>query len=273
VYFSPEVRLIPLRTLGLAPSTHTNAYLVGGDPAYLLDPGTSEPAELEKLFAVLDEHRSSGGRLHAVVLTHHHPDHVGGAAAVAQRYGVPIYSHPRTAEALTGKIPIQKLINEGDCLELGRTPDGYGTWGLEAVHTPGHASGHFVFWETLSSVAIAPPDGDLAVYLASLRRLLALDCRLLLPGHGNASATPRRTIEDCLEHRARREEQLLSALGETPRAVTELAAELYKGLPAALMRLGELQVEAGLIKLERDGRARRVLGGASEAWASYNASR
>src|SRR5207237_720111 len=83
-------------------------------------------------------------------------------------------------------------------LALGACPDGGGPGHLEALHTPGHAPGHLAFYEphyrllfagdmvsTLSSVVIAPPEGDLVVYLRSLERLRTLDCRLLLPGHGN----------------------------------------------------------------------------------------
>ena len=80
-------------------------------------------------------------RLRGVVLTHHHPDHIGAADACAERYGVPILAHPRTAEALRGRIDVQQFVNDGDCLDLGTTPDGKGRWHLQALHTPGHAAG------------------------------------------------------------------------------------------------------------------------------------
>src|SRR5262249_61673811 len=75
ILFAPGVQMLPLRTDGLPPSTHTNAYLVGTGPVYLLDPGPTDPAEQARLFAVLDEAQRGGRRLTAVVLTHHHPDH------------------------------------------------------------------------------------------------------------------------------------------------------------------------------------------------------
>src|SRR5262249_13553361 len=81
IFFAPGVQMIPLRTLALPPSPHPNAYLVGRDPAYLLDPGPTAADEQRRLFEVLDTHRAAGGRLTAVVLTHHHPDHVGAANA------------------------------------------------------------------------------------------------------------------------------------------------------------------------------------------------
>jgi glyoxylase-like metal-dependent hydrolase (beta-lactamase superfamily II)/8-oxo-dGTP pyrophosphatase MutT (NUDIX family) len=268
IYFAPGVRMIPLRTIALRPATHTNAFLVGAEKSYLLDPGPKEPDERERLFAILDEERAAGRALTAIILTHHHPDHVGAAAVCAQRYGVPVWAHPWTAEALRNRVTVSRLLDEGDRVELGTAADGAIDWHLRALHTPGHAPGHLAFYDphyrflyasdmvsTLTSIVVAPPEGDLTVYLASLRRLLTLDCRLLLPAHGGPSSRPRQTIEEAIEHRAKREAMLLAALGPEPRTIPALAVELYKGLPASLMRFAELQVLAGLQKLRSEGRA------------------
>src|SRR5262249_33001183 len=157
-----------------------------------------DPGEQRRLFAVLD-----GRRLDAVVLTHHHPDHVGAANACAERYRVPILAHPWTARALAGRVPVTPELHDGQRPDLGPAPHGRGRWHLEALHTPGHAPGHLAFHEpayqllftgdmvsTLSSVVIAPPEGDLAAYLESLRRLAGYPARLLLPAHGPVSARP-----------------------------------------------------------------------------------
>jgi ribonuclease/clavin/mitogillin len=273
IYFAPEVRLIPLRTIALAPSTHTNAYLVGRDPAYLLDPGPTDPDEQQRLFQLLDAEQAAGKRLAAVVLTHQHPDHIGAANACAARYRVPVWAHSLTAQALRGRIEVTRLIHDGDRLDLGTCPDGSGAWDLRAIHTPGHAAGHLAFYErhyrlvfagdmisTVSSIVIAPPDGDLAVYLESLRRLQEYDCQLLLPSHGNVSSRPQETLREALAHRARREAQLLEVLEAGPRTVEELTAELYRGLAEPLLRFARLQVQAGLEKLRREGRAEEKSG-------------
>jgi glyoxylase-like metal-dependent hydrolase (beta-lactamase superfamily II)/8-oxo-dGTP pyrophosphatase MutT (NUDIX family) len=276
IFYAPHVQMIPLQTLALPPSTHTNAYLVGSGPVYLLDPGPSDVAEQQLLFDALDVQYALGRHLTAVVLSHQHPDHVGAAAITAQRYGVPIWSHPLTARALVGRLSVDRELNDGDRLDLGTCPDG-GHWELEALHTPGHAAGHLAFLDsrfgllfagdmvsTLSSVVIAPPEGDLAVYLDALRRLRQLDCRLLLPSHGGPSARPRQLLDECLAHRQEREELLLATLKTGTKFVTELAVEMYRGLPAPLMRFAELQVLAGLQKLQRDGRVAQVHSG--QAW-------
>jgi len=264
IWFSPGVQMIPLFTEGLPPSTHTNAYLVGNDPAYLIDPGTSDAEEQGRLFDSL-----AGRRLRGVVLTHHHPDHIGAVKICAERYGVPVLAHPLTAQALQGRIAVQQFIQDGDYLDLGISPAGRGGWHLQAIYTPGHAVGHLSFWEPhyrllfvgdmismLSSVLIPPPpDGDLAVYLDSLRRLQTYPARLLLPSHGSPSARAAFVLEQALSHRREREEQLLHVLDAGPKTVTELALELYRGLPAELMRFAQMQIKAGLHKLQGEGRA------------------
>jgi glyoxylase-like metal-dependent hydrolase (beta-lactamase superfamily II)/8-oxo-dGTP pyrophosphatase MutT (NUDIX family) len=279
IFCAPQVQLIPLHTAALPPASHTNAYLIGQDPAYLLDPGTSEPAEARRLFELLDGRIEAGCRLAAIVLSHRHPDHVGAAAACAERYRVSIMAHPLTAEGLRGRLVVNGLLQDGDRLDLGACPHGSDPWQMEAVHTPGHAAGHLVFFEphyrllfagdmisTLSSVVIAPPEGDLSVYLASLRSLLDFDCRLLLPGHGGPSSRPRAVIEEALAHRAKREAQLLAALGPAPRTIGEMAPELYKGTPEELMRFAELQILAGLRKLEQEGRVKLAGEGPTAGW-------
>ena len=277
IYFAPGVQMLPLRTVGLPPSSYTNAYLVGSDRLFLIDPGAHEAEEQQRLFEALDGRLDRGGCLQAVLLTHHHPDHVAAAPAVAHRYGVPILAHARTAAALEGQVRVDGFLDEGDRLDLGAAPDGSGPWHLEALATPGHAGGHLVFYEPhcrllfagdmvsmLSSVVIAPPDGDLTLYLQSLERLRGLDCRMLLPGHGGPTVRPRQVIGECLGHRARREQQLLAALaGAAALTPAELVAVLYPDLAEELRGLARLQVLAGLEKLRREGRAGAAAG---ETW-------
>jgi ribonuclease/clavin/mitogillin len=283
IYFAPDVQLLPLETAALPPSTHTNAYLVGRDPAYLIDPGPEEPREQERLFDVIDAQCALGTRLAAVVLTHHHRDHVGAAAACAERYHVPIWSPPHTGRHLPVDLAVSRSLHDGDRLDLGVAPDGT-PWFLHTLHTPGHTANHLAFYEphyrllfagdmvsTQSSILIVPPDGDLGEYLASLRRLRDLDCRLLLPSHGSPSAQPRKTIDECLAHRAKREAQLLEALATGSRPVSDLTEELYRGTPSSMMRMAELQLKAGLHKLQTEGKARSQ-GDAENALWSLNPS-
>jgi glyoxylase-like metal-dependent hydrolase (beta-lactamase superfamily II)/8-oxo-dGTP pyrophosphatase MutT (NUDIX family) len=268
IYFAPCVQMIPLKTVALPPSTHTNAYLVGNGPRYLIDPGADDPDEQRQLFALLDEEMHARKPLTAILLSHHHPDHVGAATVCANRYDVPIWAHSLTAKKLEGRVSVDRML-DGMPLSLGPHPADGGPWHLCPLHTPGHASGHLAFFDpfyrllfagdmisTVTSMVIAPPDGDLAVYLQSLKELRKLPTRLLLPAHGNVSAQPAQVIDAALEHRAKRERQLLDALGEGPAAIDDLTQRLYRGTPETLMRFARAQVVAGLLKLQGEGRAR-----------------
>jgi glyoxylase-like metal-dependent hydrolase (beta-lactamase superfamily II)/8-oxo-dGTP pyrophosphatase MutT (NUDIX family) len=278
IYFSPYVQMMPLFCKGLPPTYYTNAFLVGDDPAYLIDPGPTEAEEQRRLFVLLDARLNAGARLAGVLLTHHHPDHVGAANAVARRYGAAAIAHPRTARALAGKVAVGREIDEGATLDLGVAPHG-GPWRLEAMLTPGHAPGHLCFYEptyrllfvgdmasTMSSVVIAPPEGDITEYLESLRRLRALPARLMLPAHGPVTARPQFVIDEAIAHRRKREEQLVQALAAGPRRVAALAQDLYRGAPPEVMPYAEKQVLAGLLKLEREGRAFRDGVGDDPLW-------
>ena len=269
IFFAPCVQMIPLKSVALPPSAYTNAYLVGNGPRYLIDPGADEASEQQHLFNVLDEQAQAGQTLTAIVLSHHHPDHVGAASVCAERFGVPIWAHPLTAKKLEGRIAVHRHLHDGDRLDLGSSPADGSPWHLDVLLTPGHASGHLAFVDsayrllfvgdmvsTLTSMVIAPPDGNLAQYLQSLRRLRAVPSRLILPSHGNVSAQPSQVIDGALEHRAKREQQLLDALTEGPTAIDEMTARLYRGTPETLMRFARAQVLAGLLKLQNEGRVK-----------------
>jgi glyoxylase-like metal-dependent hydrolase (beta-lactamase superfamily II) len=279
IFFAPEVQLLPLRTMALPPSTHTNAFLVGRDPAYLIDPGPKDRDEQQKLIEALDLQQALGRRLAAVVLTHHHPDHVGAARLCSERYAIPIWAHPETSRLLQGKVAVHRGIQDRERLYLGVSPDNSGPWHLEAIHTPGHAPGHLVFYEpyyrllfagdllsTQTSMIIAPPEGDLAVYLDSLRKIQTLDCRLLFPAHGGASARPAKLIQEALDLRAKREQQILEALAHGPRSLADLLDAVYRGVPSTLTRFAQLQLQAGLQKLEREGKAELIPHSTSQVW-------
>ena len=263
IWVSPGVKMIPLDCQGLPPTTHTNTFLLGSGPIYLIDPGPVDPAEQEKLFDAVGDVRPD-----AIILSHHHPDHVGAAVECARRYGVPTLAHALTAELLEGKVKVDRLIQDGEWLDLGPAPHGRGRWAMQAVFTPGHAPGHLAFYEpeyrlllagdmvsTLSSMIIHPSDGDLALYVESLERLKNYPTRLLLPAHGGPSTKALAILDEAIAHRRQREEQLVKALADRPRSIEELALELYRGFPESVLKLARWQIHAGLIKLERERRA------------------
>src|SRR5580692_6537005 len=132
---APGIRVLALRTPTLPPAAHTNAYLVG--PArdqgeqLLIDPGSPYADQQAVLDATLAAEAKAGRPLAAIALTHHHGDHVGGAAATSARWNVPIIAHAGTARRLAGRVAITRELADGDELH-----------GAIAVFTPGHAEGH-----------------------------------------------------------------------------------------------------------------------------------
>lgn len=261
------VVLHAMRTRPLPPARHTNAYLVGETEMALVDPGSGEPEELEALFALVDHLQSEGRRLVLVVATHHHPDHVGGIAAVRARYRVKVVGHP----GLAARVPLDLAVADGDALPL--TP-GLGDWRLQVLHVPGHTRDSIALWQPRlraafvgdlmvggpGTVIVDPPDGDMTAYLGSLERLAALGPRTVYPAHGSPFGGVSHRIAKLAAHRLGRERKVLDALpapGTAAATPAELVPRVYDDTPRDLWGHAERSLLAHLLKLEAEGRAAR----------------
>jgi glyoxylase-like metal-dependent hydrolase (beta-lactamase superfamily II) len=138
------------------------------------------------------------------------------------------------------------------------------------LHTPGHAPGHVCLFEEedgviiagdmvagVGTILIAPGDGDMAVYLAQLERLAALGAHVALPAHGDPIDAPERTFRHYVAHRLAREAKVAAALGDEGALPEDLLPRVYADTPRSMWPVARLSLEAHLIKLEREGRARR----------------
>lgn len=278
VRYSPGIAVIPCRTRTLPPATHTNAVLIGTSHRYLVDPAAETPAEREMLFGMVDRLLGPGDRLAGVLVTHHHPDHIGAVPAASLRYGVPVAAHPETFARIPPVPGGTRPLAEGDTLDLGEAPDGSPGWTLEVRFVPGHAPGHLAFVESrygamvlgdmvssVSSILVSPEDGDLGHYMESLRRLAA-ECRgIVYPGHGVPVVAGGDLLRAQLRHREARERSLLEALDAEPAPLETIGLRVYPASEVPrrgpVRRLAEVALTSGLLKLEREGRASVEAGG------------
>jgi glyoxylase-like metal-dependent hydrolase (beta-lactamase superfamily II) len=236
------------------PSRHTldgtNTYLVGRGRVIVIDPGPDDPAHVS---AVLDQISAAGGDLALILVTHGHADHLGAARALAAGRSV----------------RVRRWGAGDDPLADGETVDEGGAT-LRALYTPGHAADHVVFyWEAervlfsgdlilgTGTVVLQPREGALEEYLVSLERVARLDLAVIAPGHGPLIGDPAARIAEYLAHRRMREGQVLEALAGEARTPGEIVGVIYRDLDPSLHPAAENTVRAHLMKLVREGRARR----------------
>ncbi len=237
----------------------TNSYLIGNPPRAALDPGPDDPAHLATL-------QRAAPSLRWVFVTHTHSDHSTGARALATATGARIVGLPPPDDGRQDESCIPDIRPEHDEMyEMG------GGSTLRAIHTPGHASNHVCYLlehdgilfsgdHVLDGVTpvILAPDGDMAAYLESLRRLRGYPLRAIAPGHGRVLANPIAVIDAVLAHRRRREEKVVAALEAAGSASLEaLLLRVYDDVKPELHGFAKLSLEAHLIKLRGEGRCRK----------------
>jgi glyoxylase-like metal-dependent hydrolase (beta-lactamase superfamily II) len=270
IEFQRGIRLVALRTPTLLPATHTNAWILGTGELLIVDPGAPDPSEIERLTTHVRALAAEECRPLAVVLTHHHLDHVGGARAVSEALGIPVWCHARTADRLPFRA--DRLLEEGDELVLAGAPGM--RW--RVLHTPGHARGHISLIDTATRAAVVgdmvagqgtilidPPEGDMAEYLRQLARLRDLPVRAVYPAHGPPLPDGPSALTTVMDHRAMRERRVQTALSTLGRSLEDIAADAYADTPSALPYLGERSTLAILEKLRGEGLVRET----ADGWA------
>lgn len=252
------MRRITAPNPGLMTGPGTNAYVIGTVDLAVIDPG---PESAPHLLAMLAAAR---GRLKWILCTHTHLDHSPGAKALKSATGAELLGFgqvPDDGRQDTAFAP-DRALRDGEVLDCG-------TFRLCAVHTPGHASNHLCYllegerWLFTgdqvmqgSTVVISPPDGDMAVYLKSLERLLSLDLAAFAPGHGHVIEKPHDEVRRLIAHRLKREQKVVAALGKrNPATLDELLPLVYDDVPQRVHPVARRSLHAHLLKLRDEGRA------------------
>ena len=265
-------RLGPLVRRLLAPNpspftfTGTQTYIVGTGEVAVIDPGPDLPEHVAALTAAVADERVA-----AILCTHTHRDHSPASRPFQAATGAPIVgcaplslddSGPRADEAFDSAYRPDRILADGERLAA----DG---WTLEAVATPGHTSNHLCLalaedsalftgdhvmgWST---TVVAPPDGDMADYMASLDKLLARPDRVYYPAHGPAVEDPNAHVRRLIGHRRMRERQIVGHLERGEGRIPAMVADMYADIDPRLFPAAGRSVLAHLVDLERRGRVR-----------------
>lgn len=265
---SPLVRRLLAHNPSPFTFTGTGTFVVGRGTVAVIDPGPDDPAHIAALIGAL-----AGETVSHIVITHTHMDHSPAAPALKAATGARIVGcaplvlsddGPRADAGFDATYAPDAVMADGDSIS------GPG-WTLTAVHTPGHTSNHLCFalaeekalftgdhvmgWST---TVVAPPDGDMADYMASLEKLMGRDDAIYHPTHGEAVTDPQRFVKHLLGHRRQREGQVLRAIGEGLTTIPQMVAAMYAMVDKRLHPAAGRSVLAHLIDLERRGKVARA---------------
>jgi glyoxylase-like metal-dependent hydrolase (beta-lactamase superfamily II) len=253
----PGIRRLVAPNPSLMTGPGTNTYLLGQSRVAVIDPGPAIASHIEKIAEI------AAAPVAWVLVTHTHPDHSPGASALAKLTGAELVGRPAPdGPHQDATFSPDYFLGDAEALETDE-------FGLEAVHTPGHASNHVCYlhkdsnWLFTgdhvidgSTVVIDPPDGNMKQYMESLGRVRDLGCAALAPGHGDVIMDPERVIDWIVSHRLGRERKVVAALRANPGLTTrELVPHVYKDVDKKLYRWAERSLLAHLEKLLEEKRA------------------
>jgi glyoxylase-like metal-dependent hydrolase (beta-lactamase superfamily II) len=268
---SPLIRRVVARNPGPFTYTGTGTYIVGRDApgarVAVIDPGPLDDAHLAALLAAVE-----GQSVSHVLVTHTHRDHAPLAHPFARAVGAPVLAAAPPARTIHASASLDEDDDDTFAPDIvlkgGERLEGDG-WTLEALATPGHASNHMAFvlpdekalfsgdhimgWST---TIVAPPDGDMAAYMASLETVIARGFSTIWPTHGAPITEPGPFLAAYRAHRLGREAQVLERLAAGDRRIADMVPSLYAAVDSRLWPAASLSVWAHLIALERAGRVR-----------------
>ena len=269
---APGVRRLVVRNASPFTFKGTNCYILGRGELAVIDPGPADEVHIAELLRVTE-----GETITQILVTHTHMDHSPGTALLqqatgARTYGMGPVDAPRgTADhSPNGKDFVDHAFNPDVVLGDNSTFEGpIGV--ITAIHTPGHAPDHLCFglvdqrmlfsgdhimaWNTS---VIAPPEGSMSDYMASLKKLLDRDDDVYWPGHGGRVTQPRRLVKAFIMHRQWREAAVYECLENGPRSIDDIVAETYRDIKDSVRSAAAMSVHAHLEYLAQRGKVRVI---------------
>ena len=264
---STRVRRIVAPNPGPMTGPGTNTYVVGESDLALVDPGPAVPSHIDAILTCVAD------RLRYIACTHTHPDHSPAAAVVADATGAELIGRT-TADDRHQDLSFQPAsqVDDDECI-AGED------WTLRAIRTPGHVDNHVCYLleeEGMvfagdhimngSTVVIVPPGGNMADYIASLRRLLDYQVKVVAPGHGELIQDCRGEVEKLVRHRLMREAKVSAALDQRPQSLDELVVNVYDDVDPMMHEWAKLSLLAHLIKLEGEGKTLKTRASGGDYW-------
>ncbi|MBD3849493.1 MBL fold metallo-hydrolase [Bosea sp. SSUT16] len=248
--------------------TGTCSYIVGRGTVAIIDPGPDDPGHVARLLAAV-----AGETVSHIVVTHTHRDHSPAVPALRAATGARVVGcgpHRPSRAPGPGEDRVLDAAADSDFMPDWQMRDGDAVsgpgWSLTAVETPGHTANHLAYAlpeeETLfsgdhvmawSTSIVAPPDGSMSAYMASIEKLRGMDHRLYRPGHGGPVTEPQRFLRGLVQHRRQREAAILNRIGAGDETIAAMVPVIYQGLAPVLHGAAALSVLAQIEDLVARG--------------------
>ena len=249
-------------------STGTNTYILGRKELLIIDPGPNSEAHLRNIMEVIPKYT----KVTHILITHSHLDHSGLAPKLSKILNAPTLAFGTALDGLSNdmkRICKMGLTFETFGIDTEFVPDHFLEdkekissleWEVVAHHTPGHLSNHICYqyldklftgdhimeWSTS---VISPPEGDVSQFINSCEKIDNLHCEKFYPGHGIPVENPSERIAELIQHRKKREIEILNFLKNRDATISQITKNIYFNIDQNLLSVASRNVKAHLVDL------------------------
>jgi glyoxylase-like metal-dependent hydrolase (beta-lactamase superfamily II) len=249
-------------------SSGTNTYILGRKELLIIDPGPNSETHLRNIMEVIPNNT----KVTHILITHSHLDHSGLAPKLSKILNAPTLAFGTALDGLSDdmkNISKMGLVSETFGIDTDFVPDHFlkdkekiysREWEIIAHHTPGHLANHICYqyldrlftgdhvmeWSTS---VISPPEGDVSQFINSCEKIYNLHCTKFYPGHGIPVENPGKRIIELIEHRKKREIEILNFLGNRDATISQITRNIYSDIDQSLLGVASQNVKAHLVDL------------------------